>query len=78
MDPGSSSDSPNTTKFNINEMVQMLIGPNKRISDRLIIPISIGNQLKTPEELRVEKIFESCTFKTVTSCAVGELFYENK
>ncbi|XP_015914216.1 mitochondrial import inner membrane translocase subunit Tim22 [Parasteatoda tepidariorum] len=60
--------------LDFNMLTHMLIGPNKRISDRIIMPISLGHQIKTKEELRVEAVFESCTFKTVTSCAVGFAF----
>lgn len=73
MNSKDNAESMKTTQIDLNEIAQMLIGPNKRISDRVIMPISIGNQLKTKDELRVEAIFESCSFKTVTSCAVGKL-----
>lgn len=59
-------------EVDFNEIAQLLIGP-KRVTDRVIIPMSIGNQLKTKEELRVQAIFESCAFKTITSCAAGML-----
>ncbi|XP_054706175.1 mitochondrial import inner membrane translocase subunit Tim22-like [Uloborus diversus] len=67
--------SEKTKDLDFNELAQMLIGPNKRISDKVILPISLANQqLKSKEELRVEAVFESCTFKTVTSCAAGFAF----
>jgi len=49
-----------------------LIGPNKRKRDNLLIPMTIGMQpLKTKDELLVEKVFESCAFKTTLSCIMG-------
>jgi len=74
MDSVESDQADKSKDINFNELAQMLIGPNKRISDRIIMPISLGHQIKTNEELRVEAVFESCTFKTITSCAVGFAF----
>ncbi len=54
------------------ELRDALIGPNRRRSDKLLIPMTIGVQpLKTREELIVEKVFESCAFKTTLSCVMG-------
>lgn len=54
------------------ELRNALIGPNKIRRDTLMVPVRFGGgQLKTKEELLVEKFFESCTFKTVLSGVMG-------
>lgn len=72
MDSPNSENPQKPTDIDFDELARILIGPSRRISDRIILPISLaGHQFKSKEELRVEAVFESCTFKTVTSCAVG-------
>lgn len=72
MDSSNNESPQKPTDIDFDELARILIGPSRRISDRIILPISLaGHQFKSKEELRVEAVFESCTFKTVTSCAVG-------
>ncbi|KAH9389794.1 Mitochondrial import inner membrane translocase subunit Tim22 [Tyrophagus putrescentiae] len=62
--------SDNTIKFS--ELRDALIGPNRRRENMIIPNGFFGAQPLRPEnEIRVEKFFESCGFKTVLSGAVG-------
>ncbi|CAL1271378.1 unnamed protein product [Larinioides sclopetarius] len=71
MDSGNNSQIE-SSKLDFDKLSLLLLNPSKRISDRIILPVSLaGHQFKSKDELRVEAAFESCTFKTITSCAVG-------
>ena len=54
------------------ELRDALIGPNKRRSGNLMVPMTLGGQtFKTNEERMVERAVESCAFKTTLSCVMG-------
>uniref|UniRef100_T1JAJ0 Phosphatidylserine decarboxylase n=1 Tax=Strigamia maritima TaxID=126957 RepID=T1JAJ0_STRMM len=55
--------------IDFNELSNLIIGEKKARLGKLIIPATmIPTQIKTREEVMVERGFESCTFKTVVSC----------
>ncbi|XP_076333578.1 mitochondrial import inner membrane translocase subunit Tim22 [Tachypleus tridentatus] len=65
-------DQQNTQNISLSELTNILIGPNKKPRENLIIPTGIGpHRFKTKEEVMVEAAFESCMFKTVMSCVLG-------
>ncbi|XP_067132247.1 mitochondrial import inner membrane translocase subunit Tim22 [Centruroides vittatus] len=68
----SESESVQNSKVDFNELSNLLIGPNKRIRENVVIPVSIApHKFKTKEEIMIENIFESCGFKTGISCVLG-------
>ncbi|KAK2581197.1 hypothetical protein KPH14_007997 [Odynerus spinipes] len=49
-----------------------LVGNQQRFRENIIIPRMIGPiQIKTNEEKMIERIMESCAFKSVMSCVLG-------
>ncbi|XP_043504729.1 mitochondrial import inner membrane translocase subunit Tim22 isoform X2 [Polistes fuscatus] len=49
-----------------------LIGIRERYRENIIIPTTIGPvQIKTNEEKMVERVMESCVFKSIMSCVLG-------
>ena len=60
--------------LNLNELMDKMIGHKKqRFSDVIVPRVGIPQAPKPPEEVRIQAVFESCTFKTAMSCVVGEL-----
>lgn len=54
------------------ELVKHFVGNNYRYRENIIIPKTLGPvQIKTDEEKMVEAIFESCPFKSLMSCVIG-------
>ncbi|XP_076234740.1 mitochondrial import inner membrane translocase subunit Tim22 [Calliopsis andreniformis] len=51
-----------------------LVGNQQRFRENIIIPRTVGPiQIKTNEEKRIERVMESCTFKSFCSCCIGYL-----
>ena len=51
-----------------------LIGTQQRFRDNIIIPRTVGPvQIKTNDEKRIERVMESCVFKSICSCCIGYL-----
>lgn len=70
----SDGSSENVREINFSELMNALIGPNKRVRENVIFPVGLfPHKVKTRDELRVEAAFESCAFKTGLSCILGEL-----
>ena len=57
---------------NMVEMMDSLLGPNKRRHNEGLRQFGLPQAPKTREELTVERAMESCTFKTVMSCVLGK------
>ncbi|XP_033101059.1 mitochondrial import inner membrane translocase subunit Tim22-like [Anneissia japonica] len=57
--------------FSTLNMMELLMGPNKKKSSDEIRTFGIPHPFKQKNELLVEGVFESCTFKTVISCVLG-------
>lgn len=54
------------------EIRNLILGPEKRKRDNLLVPVTLAGQtLKSPEEVRIERIMESCAFKSVLSGVMG-------
>ena len=52
-------------------LMDRVIGENKQRTAPFM-PMGVPLPPRSPEELRVQAAFESCTFKTVMSCVVGK------
>lgn len=68
---------PNLVKFSENNdydsLAKYLVGNNTRFRENIIIPRILGPIIiKTNEEKMIESTIESCPFKSVTSCIIGE------
>lgn len=51
-----------------------LVGTQQRFRENIIIPRTVGPvQIKTNEEKRIERVMESCAFKSLCSCCIGYL-----
>lgn len=49
-----------------------LVGTQQRFRENIIIPRTVGPvQIKTNEEKRIERVMESCAFKSLCSCCIG-------
>lgn len=69
---------PNLEKFmetsNYDNLAKYLIGNQYRFRENIIIPRLLGPVIiKTNEEKMIEATVESCPFKVVTSCVIGNL-----
>ena len=54
------------------ELRSLLLGPDKRNSGKLLVPITLAGQtLRSPEEVKIERIMESCAFKSILSGGMG-------
>ena len=60
-----------TTTFNWYHQLDLMMGENKRRTKVFAPPQGIPYPEKTPEELRLHALFESCAFKTGMSCVLG-------
>uniref|UniRef100_G3MSJ0 Mitochondrial import inner membrane translocase subunit TIM22 n=1 Tax=Amblyomma maculatum TaxID=34609 RepID=G3MSJ0_AMBMU len=76
MDASSDASTPNNVReINFSELMNLLIGPNKRVRENVVFPPGLfPHKIKTKDELRVEAVFESCAFKTGISCVLGGAF----
>ncbi|KAJ8916529.1 hypothetical protein NQ315_000171 [Exocentrus adspersus] len=55
-------------------LTRYFVGNNYRYRENIIIPKTLGPvQIKTNEEKMVEGFFESCFFKSLMSCVVGNM-----
>lgn len=69
-DSNKSSISGNPT---LDTLARYFIGNNYRYRENIIIPRSVApTVIKSNEEKMIEAFFESCPFKTLMSCVVGE------
>lgn len=69
---------PQLTKFmeksDYDALAKYLIGNQGRWRDNIIIPRILGPVIiKTNEEKLIESTVESCPFKSLTSCIIGEI-----
>lgn len=75
-----SSPTPRRYGFNPDEVTSLMkhfVGNNYRFRENIIIPRTVGPiQIKTPEEKRVEAIFESCAFKSLVASVMGKRVVE--
>ncbi|GFS28957.1 mitochondrial import inner membrane translocase subunit Tim22 [Nephila pilipes] len=72
MDSETNSKPANSKDLNLDELAKILLDPSKRISDRIILPISIaGHQINSKDEMGTQTFNESCTIKTVFSIVGG-------
>lgn len=56
----------------LQKIVLFLIGNLQHFRENIIIPRTIGSvQIKTNEEKKIERIMESCVFKSTMSCILG-------
>lgn len=54
------------------DLMKYFVGNNYRYRENIIIPKTLGPvQIKTEEEKMVEAMFESCPFKSLMSCVIG-------
>ena len=67
----STTDNTEMVPVNIVDMMDSLMGPNKRRHNEGVRHFGLPQAPKTREELTVERAMESCTFKTVMSCVLG-------
>ena|SRR6218665_968642 len=60
-------------KYNYYELINRMIGEKKqRFSTNGVIPTGgIPQMAKSPEEIRIQRVFESCAFKSAMSFVVG-------
>lgn len=57
----------------LDKIAVYLIGEQQRFRDHIIIPRALGGgYIKTYEEKTIERVMESCAFKSIMSCVVGE------
>lgn len=68
---------PHLTDFMENNdydsLAKYLVGNNERFRENIIIPRILGPVIiKTNEEKMIDAAIESCPFKSITSCVVGE------
>ncbi len=50
-----------------------MIGEKKqRVTDTFVPRTGIQQPLSSPEEVRVQRMFESCIFKSSMSCVIGK------
>lgn len=62
----------NNEPLSFSDLQQLLIGPNKRPRDRVLLPVTLGgHSIKTKEELMIENAMESCAFKATLSGVMG-------
>ncbi len=60
------------------ELLDKMIGNNRQRFTGITVPaVGIPQPPRPPEELRVARFFETCTFKTTMSCAIGEKIQRN-
>lgn len=60
----------------LDKIALFLVGNQQRFRENIIIPRMLGPvQIKTIEEKRVERVMESCVFKSVMSCVIGMPLY---
>ncbi|XP_022109664.1 mitochondrial import inner membrane translocase subunit Tim22-like [Acanthaster planci] len=64
-------DSTELSSVNMVDMMDVLIGPNKKKHNEGLRQFGLPQAPKTREELTMERVMESCTFKTVMSCVLG-------
>lgn len=58
------------------QVAVFLIGNQQRFRDHIVIPRGVTPvQIKTNEEKAVEAAMESCIFKSLMSCVLGEFNY---
>lgn len=56
-------------------LTKHFIGNNNRYRENIVIPKNFGPvKIKTSEEKMVEAAFESCVFKSMMSCVIGECY----
>lgn len=56
----------------MDRIAEYLIGSQQRYRENIIIPRALGGgYIKSNEEKAIEKFMESCTFKSIMSCVVG-------
>ncbi|OQR74399.1 mitochondrial import inner membrane translocase subunit Tim22-like [Tropilaelaps mercedesae] len=67
---------PETMPVTFAEMRAMVLDPDRPQRSMMVKGVNLpgANYLKTPEELRVERFFESCVFKSCLSFAAGGAF----
>lgn len=67
---------PNLLKFmktnDYDSLAKYLVGNNQRFRENILIPRILGPIIiKTNEEKMIEATVESCPFKSLTSCIIG-------
>ncbi|XP_011162078.1 mitochondrial import inner membrane translocase subunit Tim22 [Solenopsis invicta] len=56
----------------LDKIALFLVGNQQRFRENIIIPTMMGPvQIKTIEEKRIERMMESCVFKSIMSCVIG-------
>ncbi|RWS15487.1 mitochondrial import inner membrane translocase subunit Tim22-like protein [Dinothrombium tinctorium] len=64
--------SPSQPLITFEELRENILGADRKRHDQVLIPSIFGRQeIKTIEEKRIEKMMESCAFKTVLSGVMG-------
>lgn len=59
----------------LDKLALFLVGNQQRFRENIIIPRMVGPvAIKTNEEKRVERVMESCVFKSIMSCVLGNIF----
>ena len=55
------------------DLMDKMIGSKKqRFSDVMLPPVGIPQAPRLPEEIRIQRAMDSCLFKSVMSCVIGE------
>ena len=63
------------TAEEFDQLSKYFIGNNCRYRENIIVPRTAGPvQIKSDDEKRVEDLFQSCAFKSLTACVVGSNF----
>lgn len=56
-------------------LTNFFVGNNTRYRENIVLPKNLGPiKLKSDEEKMVEAAFESCAFKSLMSCVIGNVF----
>lgn len=69
--PDSVQVSPQQDNLNLAEMIDSLIGPNKKTFHEGKVDIGMPQVQQSPEQLTVERAMESCAFKSGISGVLG-------
>ncbi|GFR17363.1 mitochondrial import inner membrane translocase subunit Tim22 [Trichonephila clavata] len=71
MDAGKNSELDKSKDLNFDELAKIMLDPSKRISDRIILPISLAGHQINSDMFSTYSINESCIIKTAISIVGG-------
>jgi len=67
---------PNDDGSSWYDLMDKMIGSKKqRFSAVMVPPVGIPQAARSPEEIRIQRAMDSCTFKSVISCVIGKCYY---